>query len=101
LTGRDLAANRADLLKASVEFGIDIGPPWLQCFEPYFFPDQVGGGAAPQTPSGLTVRPDPHNQSSVDGKVIFTGTTPLACGGLFIRIWRSTVRLRDLTVTPT
>lgn len=61
LTGRDLAANRADLLKASVEFGIDIGPPWLQCFEPYFFPDQVGGGAAPQTPSGLTVRPDPHN----------------------------------------
>ena len=41
-----------------------------------------------------------HYQSSVDGKVIFTGTTPLTCGGVFIRIWRSTVRLRDLTVTP-
>ena len=41
-----------------------------------------------------------HYQSSVEGKVIFTGTTPLTCGGVFIRIWRSTVRLRDLTVTP-
>jgi hypothetical protein len=61
LTGKDLAANRADLLKASIEFGIDIGPPWLQCFEPYFFPDQVGGGAAPAAPTGFTVRPDPNN----------------------------------------
>jgi hypothetical protein len=61
LTGRDLAANRADLLKASVEFGIDIGPPWLECFQPYFFPDDVGGGAAPAAPAGLTVRPDPDN----------------------------------------
>jgi hypothetical protein len=56
-----VAANRADLLKASVVFGIDIGPPWLQCFEPYFFPDQAGGGAAPAAPTGLTVRPDPND----------------------------------------
>jgi hypothetical protein len=61
LTGRDLAANRADLLRASVEFGIDIGHPWLQCFEPYLFPNQAGGGAAPAAPTGLTVRPDPNN----------------------------------------
>ncbi len=61
LTGRDLAANRADLLRASVEFGIDIGPPWLQCFEPFFFPDQAGAGAAPAAPAGLTIRPDPDN----------------------------------------
>lgn len=61
LTGRDLAANRALLLKASVQFGIDIGPPWLQCFEPYFFPDKVGGGAAPTAPTGLTVRPNPND----------------------------------------
>jgi hypothetical protein len=61
LTGRDLAANRADLLKASVKFGIDIGPPWLQCFEPYFFPNQAGGGAAPAAPTGLTVQPDPND----------------------------------------
>jgi hypothetical protein len=61
LTGRDLAANRADLLKASIEFGIDIGPPWLECFEPYFFPDHTGGGASPVAPIGLTVRPDTNN----------------------------------------
>jgi pimeloyl-ACP methyl ester carboxylesterase len=41
-----------------------------------------------------------HYQSSVDGKVIFSGTTPLSCGGVFIRIWRSTVFLRNLSVTP-
>jgi cell wall-associated NlpC family hydrolase len=39
-------------------------------------------------------------RSSVDGTLIFSGTTPLICGGVFIRIWRSTVELRDLSVTP-
>lgn len=61
LAGRDLAANRADLLKASVQFGIDIGPPWLQCFEPFFFPDHAGSGTAPAAPTDLTVKPDPNN----------------------------------------
>ena len=66
LAGRDLAANSADLLKASIEFGIDVGPPWLQCFEPYFFPNQAGGGAVPAAPTGLTVRPDPNNGTVLD-----------------------------------
>jgi hypothetical protein len=61
LEGRDLAADSADLLKASVEFGLDVGPPWLHCFEPYFFPNQAGGGTAPAAPEGLTVSPDPNN----------------------------------------
>lgn len=40
-------------------------------------------------------------QSSVDGTVRFSGTTPLTtCGGVFIRVWRSTVELKDLSVTP-
>lgn len=38
--------------------------------------------------------------SMVDGKTIFSGTTLLSCGGVFIRIWRSSVVLRDLSVTP-
>src|ERR1051326_7938107 len=61
LAGKDLAENRADLLKASVLFGIDVGPPWLQCFEPYFFPNKAGNGAAPAPPAGLTASPDPNN----------------------------------------
>jgi hypothetical protein len=61
LEGKDLAANRADLVKAAIEFGIDVGPPWLTCFEPYFFPNQAGAGAAPEAPAGLTVSPDPNN----------------------------------------
>jgi hypothetical protein len=61
LAERDAVANRADLIKASIKFGIDIGPPWLECFEPYFFPNKAGGGTAPAAPTGLTVRPDPNN----------------------------------------
>jgi hypothetical protein len=49
------------LLKASVQFGIDIGPPWLQCFEPFFFPDQAGSGTPPAAPTEFTVNPDPNN----------------------------------------
>jgi hypothetical protein len=39
-------------------------------------------------------------QASVDGRVIFTGTTPLTCGGLYIRIWRASIELKDLSVAP-
>ncbi len=36
--------------------------------------------------------------ASVNGTEIFSGTTPLTCGGVFIRLWRGTVQLKDLTV---
>jgi hypothetical protein len=61
LTGQDLAANRADLRKAFLVFGIDIGPAWISCFKPFFFPNPAGAGAAPSTPTGLTVRADPND----------------------------------------
>ena len=63
LTGRDLAAVKADLFKALVVFGIDVGPGWLGCFKPYFFPNQVGGGVAPTAPIDLTVTPNPNNDT--------------------------------------
>jgi len=63
LAGRDLAANKADLVKASIEFGIDVGPPWLSCFEPYFYPNKVGAGAAPAAPTDLTAQPTPEKSA--------------------------------------
>ena len=39
-------------------------------------------------------------QSSVDGQVIFTGETPLTCGGVFVRVWRSSIKLRNVSVMP-
>lgn len=62
LQGRDLAANISDLVKAAVTFGLDV-LPYGACFEPYFFPPPVGGGATPAAPTGLTVSPDPNNGS--------------------------------------
>lgn len=60
LAGRNLAASSTDLVKAGIEFGLDI-VPLGNCFEPYFFPPSGGGGAAPEAPTGLTVRSDPNN----------------------------------------
>jgi hypothetical protein len=40
-------------------------------------------------------------ESSVDGKVVFSGSTPTTCGnGILIRAWRSTADFRNMTVTP-
>lgn len=65
LTLRDLAANKSDLRRASVEFGIDVGPSWVHCFDPFFFPNEVGAGRAPVAPTGLSVRPS-LNQASIE-----------------------------------
>lgn len=49
----------------------------------------------------ITVQ-DGRYTSSVDGKVIFTGTMPGTCtSSVFIRLWNSAdVEFRDLTITP-
>jgi hypothetical protein len=40
-------------------------------------------------------------ESSVDGKVVFSGSTPTTCGnGILIRVWRSTADFRNMSVTP-
>jgi hypothetical protein len=40
-------------------------------------------------------------ESSVDGKVVFSGRTPTNCGnGILIRVWRSTADFRNISVTP-
>jgi hypothetical protein len=40
-------------------------------------------------------------QSSVDGKVVFSGPTTTTCGnGILIRVWRSTADFRNISVTP-
>ena len=40
-------------------------------------------------------------ESSVDGKVVFCGSTPTTCGnGILIRVWRSTADFRNISVTP-
>jgi len=36
----------------------------------------------------------------VDDHVVASGHTTLACGGLYLRVWRATAEFRDLTVTP-
>jgi hypothetical protein len=36
---------------------------------------------------------------SIDGTVVSSGTTPLTCGGLYLRIVRAVAEFRDLTVT--
>jgi len=37
---------------------------------------------------------------SLDGVQIFSGTTKSTCGGLFIRLWRTTTTFRNLEVIP-
>jgi hypothetical protein len=40
-------------------------------------------------------------ESRVDGKVVFSGTTPTTCGnGILIRVWRSTADFRNISITP-
>jgi hypothetical protein len=40
-------------------------------------------------------------ESSVDGEIIFSGTTPTTCGnGILIRVWRSTADFRNISITP-
>jgi hypothetical protein len=40
-------------------------------------------------------------ESSVDGKVVFSGPTPTECGnGILIRVWRSAADFRNISVTP-
>lgn len=42
-----------------------------------------------------------HYESSIDGKVVFSGSTPTNCGnGVLIRVWRSTAEFRNISVTP-
>jgi hypothetical protein len=36
--------------------------------------------------------------SSIDGQTAFTGSTASGCGDLVVRLWRSSINLRNLTV---
>ena len=76
-------------------------------FRDVLLPNQSESGAIKQA----TIDSDWHHisvavvggryESSVDGKIVFSGQTPTACGnGILIRVWRSTVDFRNISITP-
>jgi pimeloyl-ACP methyl ester carboxylesterase len=39
-------------------------------------------------------------RSLIDGQTMFTGATPMGCGDLVLRVWRSSSEFRNVTIVP-
>jgi pimeloyl-ACP methyl ester carboxylesterase len=96
-------------VRANLDAGDPIGQaiqydPGLGGYRDTVYPDSEGGKVtSSKTDSDwhrITIAVlGGRYAASIDGKVVGQGRTALRCGGLFLRVWRTTAEFRGMTMT--